>query len=185
LNYITKSQCAFIQVESDFDLEQLIKDLNGSQFKGSTLACRIRSNNASIAAGTSPPRHSPRASFGTLSTSTANATGIPSVDFVPTVEMSLTALSDSLADESSVSLTQGLTFENRYFIMKSFTVDDFKISMDKGCWATQHKNEPALNRAFGVILYKLNCLCPLYLFRSYRIPYRIIFPCFVLNHLDY
>jgi len=45
----------------------------------------------------------------------------------------------------------------RFFIMKSFCARDLKISMQKGIWATQQRNEAKLNQAFetadAVILF--------------------------------
>ena len=37
-----------------------------------------------------------------------------------------------------------------FFIMKSFNMKDLKISMQKGMWATQNRNEAKLNAAFQV-----------------------------------
>ena len=39
----------------------------------------------------------------------------------------------------------------RFFIMKSFCARDLKISMQKGIWATQQRNEAKLNQAFEVL----------------------------------
>jgi hypothetical protein len=39
---------------------------------------------------------------------------------------------------------------NRYFILKSLTVEDLGISRQSGIWATQTHNEENLNRAFEV-----------------------------------
>lgn len=39
---------------------------------------------------------------------------------------------------------------NRYFVLKSLTVEDLEISWQSGIWATQTHNEESLNRAFEV-----------------------------------
>lgn len=39
---------------------------------------------------------------------------------------------------------------NRYFIMKSLTVEDMELSLRNSIWATQSHNEDALNKAFEV-----------------------------------
>jgi hypothetical protein len=39
---------------------------------------------------------------------------------------------------------------NRYFILKSLTVEDLELSWQSGIWATQTHNEESLNRAFEV-----------------------------------
>ncbi|KAJ3195128.1 hypothetical protein HK101_001039 [Irineochytrium annulatum] len=39
-------------------------------------------------------------------------------------------------------------YKDRYFILKSLTVEDLMMAVECGVWATQRKNEPILNRAF-------------------------------------
>ncbi|TPX38745.1 hypothetical protein SeMB42_g04102 [Synchytrium endobioticum] len=39
-------------------------------------------------------------------------------------------------------------FEDRYFIMKSLSIEDLEIARERGYWATQAKNETILNRAY-------------------------------------
>ena len=39
---------------------------------------------------------------------------------------------------------------DKYFIMKSLTVEDMELSVRNGIWATQAHNEDALNKAFEV-----------------------------------
>jgi len=39
---------------------------------------------------------------------------------------------------------------DKYFIMKSLTVEDMELSVRNSIWATQGHNEDALNRAFEV-----------------------------------
>ena len=38
----------------------------------------------------------------------------------------------------------------RYFVMKSFSMRDIMISLKKGIWATQYRNEAKLNSAYTV-----------------------------------
>ena len=40
--------------------------------------------------------------------------------------------------------------ETRYFVMKSFSMRDILISLKKGIWATQSRNEAKLNSAYSV-----------------------------------
>lgn len=39
---------------------------------------------------------------------------------------------------------------DRYFIVKSLTLQDLELSLRNGIWATQSHNEDALNKAFEV-----------------------------------
>mmetsp|Transcript_27789 Transcript_27789/g.45169 ORF Transcript_27789/g.45169 Transcript_27789/m.45169 type:complete len:349 (+) Transcript_27789:128-1174(+) len=45
----------------------------------------------------------------------------------------------------------------RYFIIKSFNHDDVAISIERGIWATQARNESKLNEAFSVCFAWLSC----------------------------
>ena len=40
--------------------------------------------------------------------------------------------------------------DTRYFVMKSFSMRDILISLKKGIWATQSRNEAKLNSAYSV-----------------------------------
>eukprot|EP00908_Phaeocystis_cordata_P017380 Transcript_28702.p1 GENE.Transcript_28702~~Transcript_28702.p1 ORF type:complete len:225 (+),score=63.25 Transcript_28702:564-1238(+) len=42
-----------------------------------------------------------------------------------------------------------LPHDTRYFVMKSFSMRDVLISLKKGIWATQHRNEQKLNQAYS------------------------------------
>jgi hypothetical protein len=39
---------------------------------------------------------------------------------------------------------------DRYFIVKSLTVEDLELSRQSGIWATQSHNEAAMNQAYEV-----------------------------------
>ena len=43
-----------------------------------------------------------------------------------------------------------LPHDTRYFVMKSFSMRDILISLKKGIWATQYRNEAKLNSAYTV-----------------------------------
>lgn len=45
---------------------------------------------------------------------------------------------------------------DKYFIMKSLTIEDMELSVRNSIWATQGHNEDALNKAFEVRL-QLQC----------------------------
>ncbi|KAI9339168.1 YT521-B-like domain-containing protein [Zopfochytrium polystomum] len=47
------------------------------------------------------------------------------------------------------ALTDMLRYKDRFFIVKSLSVEDIRISLQTGLWATQLKNEPVLNRAYA------------------------------------
>ena len=53
-------------------------------------------------------------------------------------------------DETSPNEDSSVMRTNRYFIMKSLTVEDMELSLRNSIWATQAHNEDALNKAFEV-----------------------------------
>eukprot|EP00966_Prymnesium_polylepis_P061319 1422467-Prymnesium_polylepis.1 len=53
-------------------------------------------------------------------------------------------------DEQKGWPSKRLPQKTRFFIMKSFCERDVKLSMQKGIWATQQRNETKLNQAFEV-----------------------------------
>lgn len=67
---------------------------------------------------------------------------------------------DTLIDEPSVTEetdlvlqpSEGSRSSDRYFIVKSLTVEDLELSKQSGIWATQTHNETNLNHAFEVSL---------------------------------
>lgn len=46
---------------------------------------------------------------------------------------------------------------DRFFVLKSLTVEDLELSVQNGVWATQSHNEEALNTAFEVSFLVLHC----------------------------
>lgn len=67
----------------------------------------------------------------------------------PTVEDG--ALTDGEAKASSGSEAEVVEkVKEKFFVVKSLTVDDLERSVHSGVWATQAHNEAALNKAFEV-----------------------------------
>ena len=65
---------------------------------------------------------------------------------------------EAMAQEDDV--TQGQTpakGSNKYFIMKSLTIEDMELSIRNSIWATQAHNEEALNKAFEVRVFRNLC----------------------------
>ena len=65
--------------------------------------------------------------------------------------------------------------DTRYFVMKSFSMRDILISLKKGIWATQSRNEAKLNSAQSV---RARCCCaatgpPPPAFRAARLRLRV------------
>ena len=110
-----------------------------SRFQGVRLVCRLRRS------------------------SSAPSPGVPTgpAALMPVVAQSQTAI-EAIAQNREISsraeeLAQAGSREggttkavDKYFIMKSLTVEDMELSVRNSIWATQSHNEDALNKSFEV-----------------------------------
>lgn len=58
---------------------------------------------------------------------------------------------DATARQSGDEAPSSSTAANKYFIVKSLTLQDLELSIRNGIWATQSHNEDVLNKAYKVI----------------------------------
>ena len=139
---ISKSNCAFVNYRTDEACAAAMARFHDSRFHGVRVVCRLRKTPAA-----------------------ATASGVPlgPAALMPTLAQSQTAL-EAIAQNREVSLRAGELAKadrshegettakqpDKYFIMKSLTVEDMELSVRNGIWATQGHNEDALNKAFEV-----------------------------------
>lgn len=138
---ISKSNCAFVNYKTEEACMAAMARFHDSRFKGVRLVCRLRRTLNSPATGvpTGPPSAPHTAS------AEAPADDSPS----------LTATKEPISKETTggPSGTQGGSEgskKDRYFIVKSLTVEDLEASVRNGIWATQAHNEITLNEAYAV-----------------------------------
>ena len=133
---ISKSNCAFVNYKTDASCAAAMSRFHDSRFQGVRLVCRLRRGSASTAAA------SPAAAR-------------------PALELPQVGDESELSDGADGAVTDGeVTAEpetvavekvkEKYFVVKSLTVEDLERSMHSGIWATQAHNETALNAAFQV-----------------------------------
>lgn len=138
---ISKSNCAFVNYRTDAACAAAMTRFHDSRFQGVRLVCRLRRS------------------------STSPAPGVPTgpAALVPAIAQSQTAFeaiaqnrqissrAEELAMAGSSREGEGpAKIADKYFIMKSLTVEDMELSVRNGIWATQAHNEEALNKAFEV-----------------------------------
>lgn len=105
-----------------------------SRFAGIRLVCRLRrGSNANVSPAKVSPAMGPSMSAGNLSQ----------------------AISDDPEDDTHAgaivaSGSPKQRVKEKYYIIKSLTVDDLERSVTTGIWATQSHNETVLNLAFEV-----------------------------------
>jgi hypothetical protein len=139
---ISKSNCAFVNYRTEASCTAAMHRFHDSRFNGVRLVCRLRRSSApasgvptgpSAMLGTQPP----------VSVSPTRSTRDVDVeDTQGELEESAATLQDGVRGTSIAS--------EKYFIVKSLTLQDLELSVRNGIWATQSHNEEALNKAFSV-----------------------------------
>lgn len=138
---ISKSNCAFVNYRSEGACAAAMSRFHDSRFQGVRLVCRLR-RNTNVAAPGVP---------------TGPAALMPSVAYSQTAfeaiqqnrEVSSRALEEAAA-ESTRTGQPTLKVADKYFVLKSLTVEDMELSVRNSIWATQSHNEDTLNKAYEV-----------------------------------
>jgi hypothetical protein len=144
---ISKSNCAFANFKSEQDCVIAQQKLHDSKFQSVRLVSRLRKSTVEGTSGQTAPTGPAASSAVALS---------PTVDYAndnhqDTTEMSPTTVAPpSEAEPKSIQSTDGVAQKDRFFILKSLTVEDLDLSVRNGVWATQSHNEETLNKAFEV-----------------------------------
>ncbi|KAI0395090.1 hypothetical protein F5Y17DRAFT_425162 [Xylariaceae sp. FL0594] len=136
---ISKSNCAFANFKDETTCSMAQQKLHESKFQSVRLVSRLRKSTVEGASGRTAPIGPASASSSSHPTpankkasSPANAPGAASEDGVQ-----LNAISNETGQP-----------KDKFFILKSLTVEDLELSTRNGVWATQAHNEEALNKAF-------------------------------------
>ncbi len=112
-----------------------------SRFQGVRLVCRLRRSSGAPVSGVPT---GPAALVPTVAQSQTAFEAIAQNRKVSSQAEELAMAGSSREGEGSAKVT------DKYFIMKSLTVEDMELSVRNGIWATQAHNEEALNKAFEV-----------------------------------
>ncbi|KAL5047953.1 hypothetical protein BDW71DRAFT_213769 [Aspergillus fruticulosus] len=123
---ISRSNCAFVNYKTEEACIKALSRFHDTRLRGARLVCRVRRGLMS------PGPHS-------------ELTGL--ADQPSMKEAEEMVKSTSTEDEGREG-SYSTRVPNRYFILKSLTVEDLELSWQSGIWATQTHNEESLNRAF-------------------------------------
>ncbi|KAL2866783.1 putative YT521-B-like splicing factor [Aspergillus lucknowensis] len=123
---ISRSNCAFVNYKTEAACLRALSRFHDTRLRGARLVCRERHRLMS------PGAHSDY-------TGLADSPSMREADEIPKANPS--------KDEGREG-SYSTRVPNRYFILKSLTVEDLGISWQSGIWATQTRNEESLNRAF-------------------------------------
>lgn len=140
---ISKSNCAFANFKDERTCVAAQQKLHDSKFQSVRLVSRLRKSTVEGAAGVTAPTGPAAAS--TLPVPSEQAQGNSSSD-AGSSSPSVGQPSQSRASPA----VDGTGQQDKFFILKSLTVEDLELSVRTGIWATQSHNEDTLNVAFKV-----------------------------------
>ena len=130
---ISKSNCAFVNYKTEASCAAAMTRFHDSRFQGVRLVCRLRHGSAPAVATPQPIVPQPVA---------------PVVD---SGEEATREKEDDVADAVLTAEAETLQkVKEKFFVVKSLTVEDLERSVVSGIWATQAHNEIGLNAAYQV-----------------------------------
>lgn len=142
---ISKSNCAFVNYKSEEACSMAMARFHDSRFKGVRLVCRLRRPTRTGA--DEDGEFAPRAQVPHEALSNkapVESAAEPAVKSEASQDQKPASgdHDDEKKDEK----------KDRYFILKSLTVEDLESSVRNGVWSTQRHNEAVLNEAYSVSL---------------------------------
>ncbi|KAK5987371.1 Zinc finger CCCH domain-containing protein 45 [Cladobotryum mycophilum] len=141
---ISKSNCAFANYKDEQSCATAQQKLHESKFQSVRLVSRLRKNAADSTTGLTPPT-GPAAGTTSHSSQNSHVQARPPIE--PTISSQTAPVSPP---EQNVTISAGdqASKRDRFFIMKSLTMDDLELSVRMGAWATQSHNEETLSNAY-------------------------------------
>lgn len=141
---ISKSNCAFVNYRTEASCTAAMHRFHDSRFNGVRLVCRLRRSSAPASGMPTGPAAMVGTQQGSMSLPASPKQDGASADGLQ--EGASASPTHQSGDETHVSSTSA----NKYFIVKSLTLQDLELSIRNGVWATQSHNEDVLNKAYQV-----------------------------------
>jgi hypothetical protein len=151
---ISKSNCAFANFKDESSCVAAQQKLHDSKFQSVRLVSRLRKNTVEGATGLTAPtgpaaEGSQPAAAEDASPRTDSASDPKEGTSAPT-STSETSLGAPASNTDDGVRTMSPPQKDKFFILKSLTMEDLELSVQTGIWATQSHNEEVLNKAFAV-----------------------------------
>lgn len=141
---ISKSNCGFVNYRTEDACASAMQRFHDSRFQGVRLVCRLRR--------TSTP--SPATPVGPASVTAENtrssSVSSPSRSPLPNVSGESDDVEVQVEESKADELSNPVRVPEKFFVVKSLTLQDLEQSVRNGIWATQAHNEQPLNKAFEV-----------------------------------
>lgn len=138
---ISKSNCAFANFKDEAACSTAQAKIHDSRFQTIRLVSRLRRNSVTTSTSTAVPT-GPAALAPPASPSVARSPP-PENPAEPNLTTTTAAGQQDGEDNTFSS-------KDKFFVVKSLTVEDLELSVRNGIWATQSHNEDALNKAYQV-----------------------------------
>lgn len=133
---ISKSNCAFVNYRSENTCAAAMARFHDSRFQGVRLVCRLRRGTGATPAGTP------------VGPSATQASLPPEEPKDISPETKSPEQGETVSAQSPQKVREKVL--EKYFVVKSLTIEDLELSVRNGIWATQAHNEATLNKAFEV-----------------------------------
>lgn len=143
---ISKSNCAFANFKDEVTCMAAQQKLHDSKFQSVRLVSRLRKKTVEGATGLTAPT-GPAASTAGASAQSDAAQDVPASD-----SSSQSPAAGQPARPKTDSTSETNAQQDKFYILKSLTMEDLELSVRTGIWATQSHNEESLNNAFKVSL---------------------------------
>ncbi|KAI6093977.1 hypothetical protein F4821DRAFT_221859 [Hypoxylon rubiginosum] len=145
---ISKSNCAFANFKDEQTCVAAQQKLHDSKFQSVRLVSRLRKSTVEGAGGQTAPT-GPAATSPSGQNTTAESIKSPR-DKAPEPVASVPETPQQPELKSGLN-SDASGQKDKFFILKSLTVEDLDLSVRTGVWATQSHNEEILNNAFKVV----------------------------------
>ncbi|KAI1382354.1 hypothetical protein F4677DRAFT_24025 [Hypoxylon crocopeplum] len=143
---ISKSNCAFANFADEQSCVAAQQKLHDSKFQSVRLVSRLRKSTVEGTGGQTAPTGPAATSPGGQNSSAESTKSPRGKQPESAVLPSETQLEPRNAPSSDASGQK-----DKFFILKSLTVEDLELSVRNGVWATQSHNEDVLNNAFKTV----------------------------------
>lgn len=141
---ISKSNCGFVNYRTEEACAAAMQRFHDSRFQGVRLVCRLRRTSTpslAIPVGT--------ASINAEDTTSPSASSPPRSP-VPKASGELEDVGPQAKGSKVEEVSSTVRVPEKFFVVKSLTLQDLEQSVRNGIWATQAHNEQSLNKAFEV-----------------------------------
>lgn len=148
---ISKSNCAFANFKDEQSCSAAQRKLHDSKFMTVRLVSRLRKSTVEGPAGVTAPTGPASSAPQTGSAPEATVLGGDGHEIRENEVAPATPSATGPDMKAAAPLVNGGSLQrDRFFVLKSLTVEDLELSVRTNVWATQSHNEEALNSAFKV-----------------------------------